>query len=169
MKILNRLINLIITFLIIFSAQSAVIETAKAAPARKATYRSPVAKARYKPVAKRVAVKSVEIDLSEQRLYLLERGVRTQSFVISSGKASTPTPTGRFVIFNHFSNAWSRQHKLYMPYWMGLRTASGSYNGYGIHALPYWPDGRVEGVNHLGIPVSHGCIRLSREQAAPKR
>ena len=26
--------------------------------------------------------------------------------------------------------------------------------------LPYWPSGYREGTNHLGIPVSHGCVRL---------
>lgn len=34
-------------------------------------------------------------------------------------------------------------------------------NGYfGIHELPVWPDGIKEGENHLGTPVSHGCVRL---------
>ena len=34
------------------------------------------------------------------------------------------------------------------------------YNGYYIHELPYWPGGYREGEEHLGIPVSHGCVRV---------
>jgi lipoprotein-anchoring transpeptidase ErfK/SrfK len=37
---------------------------------------------------------------------------------------------------------------------------------YGLHALPEWPNGYREGENHLGIPVSHGCVRLSTAAAA---
>jgi len=40
------------------------------------------------------------------------------------------------------------------------------YNGYFIHELPYWPGGYREGENHLGIPVSHGCVRLGIGAAA---
>jgi lipoprotein-anchoring transpeptidase ErfK/SrfK len=31
---------------------------------------------------------------------------------------------------------------------------------YGLHELPEWPNGYKEGASHLGIPVSHGCVRL---------
>jgi lipoprotein-anchoring transpeptidase ErfK/SrfK len=31
---------------------------------------------------------------------------------------------------------------------------------FGLHELPIWPNGYREGQDHLGIPVSHGCIRL---------
>jgi lipoprotein-anchoring transpeptidase ErfK/SrfK len=43
-----------------------------------------------------------------------------------------------------------------MPFWMAV-AADGKF---GIHELPEWPGGYKEGANHLGIPVSHGCIRL---------
>jgi len=42
-----------------------------------------------------------------------------------------------------------------MPYWMAFTGA-----GHGIHELPEWPGGAKEGAGHLGIPVSHGCVRL---------
>jgi lipoprotein-anchoring transpeptidase ErfK/SrfK len=41
-----------------------------------------------------------------------------------------------------------------MPWWMAFKY------GYGLHELPEWPSGKKEGENHLGIRVSHGCIRL---------
>ena len=48
-----------------------------------------------------------------------------------------------------------------MPYWMAI-TATGKY---GIHELPVWPNGYREGEDHLGRPVSHGCIRLGLDSA----
>ncbi|MCK4554035.1 L,D-transpeptidase, partial [Candidatus Parcubacteria bacterium] len=44
---------------------------------------------------------------------------------------------------------------LWMPWWMSLQSGY-----FGIHELPEWPDGSKEGEDHLGKPVSHGCIRL---------
>jgi len=37
---------------------------------------------------------------------------------------------------------------------------------YGLHELPEWANGYKEGQNHLGIPVSHGCVRLGIGDAA---
>ena len=42
-----------------------------------------------------------------------------------------------------------------MPYWMAFIG-----NSYGIHELPYYPNGYREGSNLLGQSVSHGCVRL---------
>ncbi len=99
--------------------------------------------------------KHLEVYLSRQRLaYFLGR-VKLGEFIISSGKSSTPTPKGEWVIEKKQDKAWSKLAGLWMPYWM-------SFNGvYAIHELPEWPDGTKEGADHLGIPVSHGCIRLS--------
>jgi vancomycin resistance protein YoaR len=104
--------------------------------------------------------KYIDIDLSLQRLNLIEGTTHVAGFSASTGKWSTPTPIGQFTIKNHFDVAWSKRFKLYMPHWMGIMSASGDYDGYGIHGLPYWPSGYVEGTNHIGTPVSHGCIRL---------
>jgi lipoprotein-anchoring transpeptidase ErfK/SrfK len=79
---------------------------------------------------------------------------------VSTGKWSTPTPIGEFTIKNHIRTAWSNRFKLYMPYWMAIQKPDGDYDGYGIHGLPYWPSGYVEGESHIGRPASHGCIRV---------
>ncbi|MDO8599377.1 MAG: L,D-transpeptidase, partial [bacterium] len=50
--------------------------------------------------------------------------------------------------------------QLWMPRWMNF-TGRGAPPGlYGIHELPEWRSGKKEGENHLGVPVSGGCIRL---------
>ena len=102
----------------------------------------------------------IEIDLKNQRLFYLVNGVRWREFMISSGKPSMPTPTGNFQIRNKAELAWSKNYGLYMPYWLGI------VGGIGIHQLPYWPNGYREGSDHLGQPVSHGCIRLGIIPAA---
>ena len=66
------------------------------------------------------------------------------------------TPAGEYAIRNKAPRVWSRAYGLFMPYWMAL-VPDGKF---GIHELPEWPGGYKEGANHLGIPVSHGCVRL---------
>ena len=100
--------------------------------------------------------KYIDINLSTQIMTIFENGEIIDSFLISSGKRGMDTPKGRHQIYNKNPRPWSKQYSLFMPYWMAI-TADGKY---GIHELPEWPGGYKEGQNHLGIPVSHGCMRL---------
>jgi len=97
----------------------------------------------------------VEINLSQQKLFYFVGDQPWKEFLVSTGKPSMATPQGEFEIINKDPKAWSNSYKLWMPYWMGLGNGS-----FGIHELPLWPNGYREGENHLGKPVSHGCIRL---------
>ena len=106
--------------------------------------------------------KYIEVNLSEQTLYQWENSNLIASYTVSTGKWSAPTPQGVLYIKNHISYAYSRKFDLYMPWGLGLAwNPDGSgYEGYGIHELPEWKNGKKEGEGHLGTPVSHGCIRL---------
>ncbi|HBA36954.1 TPA: hypothetical protein DCZ15_03730 [Candidatus Falkowbacteria bacterium] len=97
----------------------------------------------------------IELDLKNQQLVYLVAEQPWKSFTVSTGKPSMPTATGTFKIINKIEKAWSGTYKLWMPYWLGLGNGS-----FGIHELPIWPSGYREGEDHLGQPVSHGCIRL---------
>jgi UDP-GlcNAc:undecaprenyl-phosphate GlcNAc-1-phosphate transferase len=97
----------------------------------------------------------VEVLLKDQKLFLFINEIKWREFIISSGKASTPTPKGKFKITNKSLKAWSKSYGLWMPYWMGLNSGQ-----IGLHELPVWPNGYREGVSHLGKAVSHGCVRL---------
>ena len=98
--------------------------------------------------------KKIEVDIKQQKLYYFLSDVRLGVFPVSTGKPSMPTPKGHFQIDNKALRAWS-SWGLWMPYWMSLK------NGYfGLHELPEWPNGAKEGEDHLGKPVSHGCVRL---------
>jgi lipoprotein-anchoring transpeptidase ErfK/SrfK len=107
-------------------------------------------------VPKRVEGKYIDIDIAQQRMTLFQDGRAIQSHLISSGKRGMDTPKGEFSIHNKAPRPWSKTYGLYMPYWMAI-TADGKF---GIHELPEWPSGYKEGANHLGHPVSHGCVRL---------
>lgn len=109
--------------------------------------------------------KSIEVSISEQRMYLKVGDITIRAFPISTGKWSTPTPYGKTNILNkqevRVGAAWP--HYI-MPKWMMFRAG-----GYGIHALPslafdngyFW----TEALNHIGTRRSHGCIRLLPDDA----
>ncbi len=100
--------------------------------------------------------KYIDINLAIQILSIFENGKIIDSFLISSGKRGMETPKGQYAISNKTPRAWSKVYGLYMPFWMAL-VPSGKF---GVHELPEWPGGFKEGASHLGVPVSHGCVRL---------
>ena len=100
--------------------------------------------------------KYIDINLNSQIMTIFENGTVLDSYVISSGKKGMETPKGSFKIENKAPRPWSKAYGLFMPNWMAI-VASGKI---GIHELPEWPGGYKEGQNHLGTPVSHGCVRL---------
>lgn len=103
--------------------------------------------------------KYIDIDISQQLLTLFENGKTLGSYLVSTGTYDMPTPYGEFKILNKQDLAYSTKYDLYMPFWMAFTTA-----GHGIHELPFWKyKGGYEykeRESHLGIRVSHGCVRL---------
>lgn len=99
--------------------------------------------------------KVIEINLSSQTLSRWENGQKLDENLVSTGKRGMATPTGLFNVRNKINLAYSRKYRLYMPYWMAFTPW-----GHGIHELPVFKNGKREGQNHLGRPVSHGCVRL---------
>lgn len=108
----------------------------------------------YNPNGPGILPKWIEIDLSDQKLRYGQGPKVFNVFPVSTGVAAYPTPIGEFHINDKMLKAWSH-YGLWMPYWMPF---IGSL--YGIHELPYWPNGYREGEDHLGKPASHGCVRL---------
>jgi len=107
--------------------------------------------------------KYVLIDISDQTMTNYYYGYPIGTYMVSSGTWSMPTPLGEFAVIAKSEEAYSARYGLYMPYWMQF-----TYQGHGMHGLPFWKYswGVVyEGVDHLGLRVSHGCVRLSVENA----
>ncbi|EKD58748.1 MAG: ErfK/YbiS/YcfS/YnhG family protein [uncultured bacterium] len=105
--------------------------------------------------------KYIDVNLSKQTMVIFENGKPSDSFIVSSSKKGMDTPLGNFKIENKSPRAWSSKYSLWMPNWMAI-VPSGEI---GFHELPVWPGGYQEGANHLGTPVSHGCIRLGPGKA----
>lgn len=99
--------------------------------------------------------KSIRIDRQNQLLSYFAGDVRLGLFPVSTGKPGWETPRGEFAVIEKHPRRWSHLASLWMPYWLMFDA-----RGYGIHELPEWPGGYKEGQDHLGTPVSHGCVRL---------
>ncbi|MDJ0615687.1 MAG: L,D-transpeptidase [Calothrix sp. MO_192.B10] len=96
----------------------------------------------------------IEIDLSEQQLYGWEGKKLAYYFEISTGKKSTPTPTGKFLIGAKYRYNRMRGSDYDIP---DVPYAMYFYKGYAIHGA-YWH-------NKFGIPISHGCVNLRVKDA----
>jgi len=99
--------------------------------------------------------KFIDIDISEQKLSLYENNDLLKSFTISSGHIYTPTPKGDFRVLEKTPLTWSEKYQQYLPYALQF------YNSYFIHEVPYDKNGLRNGLDKLGQPVSHGCVRLN--------
>lgn len=108
--------------------------------------------------------KYIEIDLTKQKFYYYQYGIKLADLLTSTGKKSTPTKTGHFKILSKLKVAYGAGDGQFwkMPYWLGVYRVKNQENG--IHALPYI-NGIKETKWSLGRPVSHGCIRLEDNEA----
>jgi hypothetical protein len=104
----------------------------------------------------------ITMNIPASRLDVFEHGVRTHSYAISAGRREFATPPGKYriseVIWNPWwhppKSEWARNEKPTPPgpgNPMG-RVKINFANLYYIHGTPYEED--------LGIPASHGCIRI---------
>lgn len=107
-------------------------------------------------IKEKIKIKKIVLDLGEQKMMLYENEEVKGEYLISTGKPGMETPMGEFKILDKRLRAWSKMAGLWMPYFMLIEPKK----GIGIHELPEWPNGYKEGADHLGTPVSHGCIRL---------
>ncbi|HNS51480.1 MAG TPA: LysM peptidoglycan-binding domain-containing protein [Anaerolineae bacterium] len=99
--------------------------------------------------------KWIEVDLSSQRLYAHQGNTVVYSFIVSTGIARYPTPTGTFRVYAKYLSTPMSGPGYYLP---GVPHTMYFYRGYAIHGT-YWH-------NNFGHPMSHGCINLTRANAA---
>lgn len=104
--------------------------------------------------------KWIDVDLSEQRVIAYEGMRPVESFIISSGRANTPTVTGVFRI-------WA---KVPLQRMSGGSRAAGTY--YDLPNVPwvqyFFEDYSFHGAywhNNFGRPMSHGCVNMRNADA----
>ena len=103
--------------------------------------------------------KRIVVDISSQRMTVYEDGEVRNTYVISTGIASSPTMAGVFQVQTHEINAYASNWDLYMPHFMGIYEAWPDFMN-GIHGLPLLSSGTRLWASTLGAPASYGCIIL---------
>jgi LysM repeat protein len=109
-----------------------------------------------------VGAKRIEVDVSEQRMYVWQGDTLVWNFTTSTGLDGYATRRGTFAVQSKVPKAWSTAWQLWMPNWLGIYWAGGSENG--IHALPIINGQRLWG-GYLGSPISYGCVVLGIDDA----
>jgi len=99
--------------------------------------------------------KWIDVDLSSQTLRAYQGNTVLRSMVVSTGIARYPTPPGRFRIYAKYPSVNMSGPGYYLP---GVPHTMFFYKGYAIHGT-YWH-------SNFGTPMSHGCINLTRSDAA---
>lgn len=107
--------------------------------------------------------KRIEVNLTEQHLYVWEDGQLVYDWVCSTGGYGSPTAPGNYQVLDKIPNAYASTWNLQMPYWLGIYYAGTLENG--IHALPILSSGQRLWEGYLGQRVSYGCVILSTEAA----
>jgi lipoprotein-anchoring transpeptidase ErfK/SrfK len=95
----------------------------------------------------------VEVDLTEQALYMHDGERLYAGFRISSGAPGKDTPAGLFKIYAMYDSypTWGSDYHYVVPWAMWF------HHEFGIHGA-YWHD-------DFGTPVSHGCVNMNVNDA----
>jgi lipoprotein-anchoring transpeptidase ErfK/SrfK len=99
--------------------------------------------------------KWIDVDLSSQTTRAMQGNTVVRRMVVSTGIARYPTPVGRFRVYAKYRSTPMSGPGYYLP---GVPHTMYFYRGYAIHGT-YWH-------NNFGRPMSHGCINLTRADAA---
>lgn len=106
---------------------------------------------------------SVEVRLAEQRVLVFQDGVTVREMTASTGTADKPTPTGHFRLQNRGEWFFSQKYQQGGRWWVSFK----DWGVYLFHSVPMDADQNIikEEEARLGQPASHGCIRLTVEDA----
>src|SRR5258708_30707144 len=97
---------------------------------------------------------SITIDKNAQQMTVAVDGVERYHWPVSTGIPSHETPNGRFRTFRMEEDHYSKEFDdAPMP-----NSIFFTRQGHAIHG--------TDSVSRLGSPASHGCVRLSRDNAA---
>src|SRR5947208_11889388 len=96
---------------------------------------------------------AITVDKDNQQMTVAVDGVERYRWPVSSGLPSYETPNGSFRAFRMEEDHYSKEFDdAPMPHSIFFTKI-----GHAIHG--------TDSVNRLGSPASHGCVRLSRENA----
>lgn len=108
--------------------------------------------------------KRVKVSISRQRCWVYEGDTLLYEWACSTGRASSPTKPGTYVIQSKIRTAYGSAWNIWMPYWLGLYWAGGTEDGF--HGMPWnAATGRETWPGLVGTPITYGCIMLTNENA----
>ena len=113
------------------------------------------------PAVMATSARMVEVNLSEQMLYMKENGQVIDSWPISSGIAESPTTVGHFTVQSHHDVQTMTSSSATDDYWNyevpNVQWIMYYYGGEALHGV-YWH-------NDFGNPRSHGCVGMPNWRA----
>jgi N-acetylmuramoyl-L-alanine amidase len=101
------------------------------------------------PVQRGGAGRSIEVLVDRQVLLAVQDGRVVRTIDVSTGKPSTPTPTGSFHVYAKYPRWWSE------PFSEWLLWAAPFTGGIALHQFPSVP----------AHAASHGCVRVTQTDA----
>jgi len=104
---------------------------------------------------------TIDVDLTSQMVALYYKGYQVRQMTCSGGTESNPTPLGYFTTSQKIYYAWLPKYDV------GVYNIIRFKGSYLFHSVPFDKNGVMieEEYQKLGQPASHGCIRLSVEDA----
>lgn len=105
----------------------------------------------------------VEVALAEQKVRVYRERRVIREMTASTGTADEPTPVGSFRLQNRGPWFFSKRYGQGGFYWVSFL----NWGEYLFHSVPTDEHRRIipEEAAKLGTPASHGCVRLSLEDA----
>jgi lipoprotein-anchoring transpeptidase ErfK/SrfK len=105
----------------------------------------------------------IEVDVTEQLVRIMDGDKVIKETIASTGKEGHETPLGTFEIQNRGTWFYSEKYQQGAKYWVSFK----DWGLYLFHSVVMDKDGQViqEEAEKLGRPASHGCVRLSIEDA----
>ena len=105
---------------------------------------------------------SIKVSLDDQKVTVLDaKGLAIKTFTCSSGQAGSETPTGTFSVSGRGISFYNSELGEGAYYWTSF------YGDYLFHSIPFDQHYEIKQneAAKLGTPASHGCIRLSIDNA----
>lgn len=105
----------------------------------------------------------IDVSLAEQRVRVFRGDRLVRDMPASTGLPTHPTPTGSFRIENRGEWFFSEKYRQGGWWWVSFL----NHGEYLFHSVPTDRQRRIlpEEAARLGRPASHGCVRLSLEDA----
>ena len=105
----------------------------------------------------------VVFDMSDQRVWLVREDESVARTYLVSGSIYDNLDAGSYEVYSKSMDATGIEDSGTMRFM--VRFAYGANAAIGFHDIPVDEGKRVQGLDDLGTPMSHGCIRQARPDA----